>query len=60
MGSRLTPDIRGDATNEIQSQFLDATKARTKLGWRPTFTLDAGLRRTIGWYRSALEAEQAA
>jgi len=60
MGSRLTPEVRGEAPNEIREQFLDASKARTTLGWRPVFTLDAGLRRTIDWYRSAFDAEQAA
>ena len=60
MGSRLTPDIRNDAPNEIPDQFLDASKARTTLGWRPTFSLDAGLRRTIDWYRKAFEEEAAA
>ena len=60
MGSRLTPEVRGDAPNEIREQFLDAAKARTTLGWRPIFTLDAGLRRTIAWYRSAFDAERAA
>src|SRR5437667_224013 len=59
MGSRLTPEVRGEAPNEIREQFLDASKARTTLGWRPVFTLDAGLRRTITWYRSAFDAEQA-
>lgn len=60
MGSRFTPEIRNDAPNEIPEQFLDAAKARTMLGWRPVFTLDAGLRRTIEWYRTAFEAERAA
>ena len=60
MGSRLTPEVRGEAPNEIREQFLHASKARTTLGWRPVFTLDAGLRRTIDWYRSAFDAEQAA
>jgi CDP-glucose 4,6-dehydratase len=60
MGSRFTPEVRNDATNEIPEQFLDAAKARAMLGWRPIFTLDAGLRRTIEWYRTAFEAEQAA
>jgi CDP-glucose 4,6-dehydratase len=60
MGSRLTPEVRNEAPNEIKSQFLDATKARTVLGWRPVFSLDAGLRRTIEWYRAAFEAEVAA
>lgn len=60
MGSRFTPEVRNDAPNEIPDQFLDATKARTTLGWRPVFSLDAGLRRTIDWYRKAFEEEAAA
>ena len=60
MGSRLTPEVRNDAPNEIPEQFLDANKARQALNWRPVFSLDAGLRRTIDWYRAAFEAEQAA
>jgi CDP-glucose 4,6-dehydratase len=60
MGSRLTPEVRNEATNEILEQFLDSSKARQVLAWRPTFTLDQGLRRTIDWYRTAFSAEQAA
>jgi CDP-glucose 4,6-dehydratase len=60
MGSRLTPEIRNDAPNEIADQFLDAQKAREVLRWRPAFTLDQGLRRTIDWYKAAFLTEQAA
>jgi CDP-glucose 4,6-dehydratase len=60
MGSRVSPEVRAQAPNEIQDQFLDASRARTVLGWRPIFSLDAGLRRTIEWYRSAFDAERAA
>ena len=60
MGSRLTPEIRNDAPNEIAEQFLDAQKAREALRWRPAFTLDQGLRRTIDWYKAAFETERAA
>jgi len=60
MGSHLRPDVRNDAPNEIPDQFLDADKAQTTLGWRPAFSLDAGLRRTIDWYRKAFEEEAAA
>ncbi len=48
----LTPKILSQANNEIEHQYLSAEKARNILGWRPEFTLDDGLRRTIGWYRS--------
>ncbi|RLS41142.1 MAG: NAD-dependent epimerase/dehydratase family protein [Planctomycetota bacterium] len=50
MNSSLTPDVLGEACHEIIHQSLDATKARTMLGWTPLFTLDAGLSRTIAWY----------
>ncbi len=48
----LKPNILNQANNEIQHQYLSAEKARTTLGWKPEFTLDDGLMRTIGWYRS--------
>ncbi len=51
MGSDLAPDIRNEASNEIRHQYLSAAKARQRLGWRPLFTLDEGLQRTIHWYR---------
>jgi CDP-glucose 4,6-dehydratase len=57
MGSRLEPEIRNEATNEIRKQFLSAEKARRMLGWSPLFTLDQGLDRTIAWYRAFLAAE---
>jgi CDP-glucose 4,6-dehydratase len=54
MDSDLEPDIRNEATNEIRLQYLSASKARKMLGWQPLFTLDAGLRRTLDWYKSFL------
>lgn len=48
----LVPDVRAEARNEIPHQYLDATKARTVLGWRPSFTLEEGLTETIAWYSS--------
>jgi len=52
MGSDLEPDVRNEATNEIRCQYLSAGKARERLGWRPMFQLDEGLRLTIDWYRA--------
>jgi CDP-glucose 4,6-dehydratase len=54
MNSKLEPEIRNEATNEIRHQYLSAEKAREKLNWKPLFTLDEGLRRTIDWYQSFL------
>lgn len=52
MGSDLMPEIRNQASNEIRDQYLSAAKARALLNWMPTFTLDAGLARTVEWYRA--------
>jgi CDP-glucose 4,6-dehydratase len=50
----LAPVIQSDAPNEIPAQWLDSTKARTRLGWTPVFSLPDGLERTVAWYREAL------
>ena len=57
MESRLEPDVRNQASNEIRDQYLDAAKARTRLGWAPAFTLNEGLRRTVDWYREYFARE---
>ncbi|AMV24299.1 CDP-glucose 4,6-dehydratase [Gemmata sp. SH-PL17] len=59
-GSRLTPDVRNEASHEIKHQSLSARKARERLGWHPLFTLDEGLRRTVPWYGNFLATRKAA
>jgi CDP-glucose 4,6-dehydratase len=54
MKSSLGPEVLNQASNEIRHQFLSAERARTVLHWRPQFTLDAGLDRTLAWYRDFL------
>lgn len=56
MGSSLVPDVRNEAQREIKHQYLSAEKARRLLGWRPLFTLEQGLERTLAWYRAHLES----
>jgi CDP-glucose 4,6-dehydratase len=58
MGEGLDPIVQNQANNEIQHQFLDATKAKSVLGWTPNFTLDRGLERTIVWYENFLDSQQ--
>ena len=50
MKSSLKPKVLGEATNEIKHQYLSAKKARKILNWRPRYTLEEGLQRTIKWY----------
>lgn len=52
MGTSLEPEILNEARNEIPVQCLEASKARTMLGWRPEYGFDEGLAKTIRWYRT--------
>src|SRR5438874_2296833 len=54
MRSDLEPLVLNEATNEIRHQYLSAAAARRSLGWRPLFTLEEGLGRTLDWYRAFL------
>lgn len=54
MKSDLEPDVRNEATNEIRHQYLSSAKARQMLNWKPLFTLDEGMMRTIHWYEEFL------
>jgi len=59
MGTDLALDIRNEAKNEIPHQYLSAQKAREWLHWQPHFTLRQGLEKTVAWYQSFLQAQQA-
>jgi CDP-glucose 4,6-dehydratase len=50
----LEPVILGQASHEIREQYLDSTRARERLGWKPKFGVTDGLARTVGWYRKHL------
>lgn len=52
MASDLVPEIRNNASNEIPSIQVNAVKAWIILKWRPEYTMEQGLTRTIDWYRS--------
>jgi CDP-glucose 4,6-dehydratase len=59
MNSSLRPDVLNQASNEIRHQFLSAERARKVLNWKPHYTLESGLDRTLGWYREFLGAPAA-
>jgi UDP-glucose 4-epimerase len=55
-GSSSTISIGGlpDRDGEIMRMCADGTRARNVLGWSPRVDLDAGLKRTIDWYKEYL------
>ena len=51
MGKNTIPKILGEAKNEIDRQYLSIEKAKKVLKWQPKYSLDAGLKETIEWYK---------
>ena len=52
--SKLKPRIFDVAKNEIDCQYLASGKARKILNWAPKYSIEEGLKLTIGWYRDYL------
>lgn len=50
----LPPVILNEASHEIRAQYLDCGRAKERLGWRPSYSLEQGLEKTIAWYREWL------
>lgn len=52
MGRRdLKPVILNEVQGEILHQYLSNEKAQKVLGWKPRYTLEEGLKKTIKWYK---------
>lgn len=45
-------EILNQAQYEIKKQYLDSKKARKVLGWKPKFSLEQGLKKTLKWYEN--------
>lgn len=52
--SDIPPTILGQASHEIPAQHLSAARAHQQLRWKPEFSIEEGLDRTIAWYRDFL------
>ncbi len=50
MESDLKPVILSQGNHEIKNQYLSAKKAKDVLGWKPQYTIEEGLQKTIEWY----------
>jgi CDP-glucose 4,6-dehydratase len=61
-GTGVEPLIEGEGNpaGEIDRQFVDPTKLRRICGWEPAVSLEAGLERTIEWYREHPDVRPAA
>ena len=57
MNKDLSPKILNQVSNEIRHQYLSAEKARRELNWKPLFSLDTGMQKTIKWYKDFLESK---
>ena len=55
MDSDLVPNIISESKNEIPEQYLDSSKAYELLGWKPIYSLEEGLAKTVSWYKELLE-----
>ncbi len=49
--SKVKPKILGKAKGEIDRQYLDSTKARQVLKWKPKYPIEKGLKLTLDWYK---------
>lgn len=54
----LKPTILNRAQGEIKDQYLDASLARSVLGWSARVSLDEGLADTFAWYQELLGGQR--
>ncbi len=52
MDCDLEPIVLNKSSNEIESQFLSANKARKILKWKPLYTMEDGLKKSTDWYKA--------
>jgi len=50
-GFQDRPQFEAEKPGDVQRSVVDASKAKSGLGWESWTTLEDGLRRTVEWYR---------
>lgn len=53
LGTDLAPEHAAPRAGEVRHSQADVEKARAALGWKPRYTLQQGLERTVAYYREA-------
>jgi CDP-glucose 4,6-dehydratase len=54
------PNCHGPRLHEARYLKLDSSRARSRLGWRPSWDLEDGLEATVAWYRALHAGEDMA
>ncbi len=49
--TEIKPVIQNIVSSEIREQYLDASKARERLGWKPRYGMKEAISETVDWYR---------
>ena len=52
LGSRVDAAYGPVRNGDVKDSLADITRARTLLGYEPLVSFEAGLKKTIDWYRS--------
>jgi len=52
LGQKIKYRILNIAKNEIPKQYLDWTKAKTKLNWMPKMSFENGILETFNWHKN--------
>lgn len=58
-GKEVDVQILGEASHEIDRQYLSIDKARRLLNWEPRYSLEDGLKETLVWYEAYLKGTTA-
>jgi nucleoside-diphosphate-sugar epimerase len=59
LGTSIEPIYDAARPGEIQRIYLDASRAREVLGWRPRVGFREGLEKTVAWARADKAAKAA-
>ena len=54
LGVKVNYKILNTAKNEIPKQYLDWSKARNLLGWRPKYSFEEAIKESFEWYKKHL------
>jgi CDP-glucose 4,6-dehydratase len=54
MGTKVKYTVANTAKYEIKKQYLESSKARKVLKWKPIYSLESGLKETVQWHKTRI------